>query len=46
MCGYQQDTPTGEVIVQISTCVETNITLKSYQYGQKPTTIRLQKEVS
>jgi hypothetical protein len=22
MCGYQQDTPTGEVIVQISTCVE------------------------
>ena len=38
MCGYQQDTPTGEVIVQISTCVETNITLKSYQYGQKPNT--------
>jgi hypothetical protein len=22
MCGYQQDTPKGEVIVQISTCVE------------------------
>jgi hypothetical protein len=39
MCCYQQETTTGEVIVQIPTCVETDITIRSYQYGQKPTTV-------
>ena len=34
MCCYQQETTTGEVIVQIPTCVETDITIRSYQYDK------------
>jgi hypothetical protein len=39
LCCYQHKTTTREVIVQIRTCVETNITLRSYQYGEEPTTV-------